>query len=144
MKLLKILAVAAAMSSPVQASVYTDDLSRCLVERSTTEDKFALVKWMFAAASRHPAVGDIANLSEQEAEQISRDAADLFVRLVSEVCREETRRAVKYDGASAIESAFEVLGQVAGTELFSTPEVIQSLGQLESFIDADKLERVFQ
>ncbi|MBY5991495.1 hypothetical protein [Ferrimonas balearica] len=132
-----------ALSMPLQAGVYSQDLSRCLVEGSTTEDKFLLVKWMFSAAAQHPAVGDIADLSEAQADLINRDAANLFVTLITEVCKETAVKAVKFEGPKALEGAFEVLGQVAATELFASPEVAKSLAGLESHVDNAKLEATF-
>ena len=38
------------------AGVFADELSRCLVKSSSTDDRVLLVQWMFAALSLHPAV----------------------------------------------------------------------------------------
>lgn len=38
--------VAMSLAGPVEAGVYADDRSRCLVESTTQEDRFALVRWM--------------------------------------------------------------------------------------------------
>lgn len=143
MKPVMVLAIASLFTLPAHAGIHADDLSRCLAERSTTADKLTLVKWMFSASARHPAVKEIASITPAQSRQISKDTAEMFVRMLSEVCQEETRRAVKYEGEIAIQLAFGVLGQVAGQELFSTPEVTESLAELERYVDTDKLEATF-
>lgn len=138
-----IVAALGATTGPVQADIYTDDLSRCLVESTTREDKFSLVKWMFSAASQHPAVGSIANVSEQQLDETNQRTAELFVDLLTESCREQTIKAVKYEGQVAIQSGFKVLGQVAAGELFASPEVAAGMAGLQKHIDAEKLQSVF-
>jgi hypothetical protein len=41
-----LMALALLSTTPALAGIYTDDLSRCLVEKTTTEDKTTLVQWM--------------------------------------------------------------------------------------------------
>ena len=50
MNIVKIAAAAALLvSMNVQAGVYTDELSKCLVEKTTTQDRTVLVTWVFTA-----------------------------------------------------------------------------------------------
>ena len=132
-----------ALSSNVQAGLYTDDLSRCLVESTTTEDKISLVKWMFTAASLHPAVSSISSVSEAQLDDANKATAELFVKLLTETCREKAQKAVKYEGQVALRSGFEVLGKVAAGELFASPEVSAGMAGLAKHIDSKKLEDVF-
>ncbi len=142
-------AVAAAMAvsmsglgiAPAYAGPYSDDLAKCLVESTTTTDKNALVKWMFAMAALHPAVKSIASITEVERTQSSRDTAQLFERLLTESCRTQTRQAVKYEGATALQTGFQMLGQVAARELFADPSVARGLADLENHIDSQKMKR---
>lgn len=142
-------AVAAAMAvsvcglsiSPAHAGPYSDDLAKCLVESTTTSDKNALVKWMFAMAALHPAVKSIASITEAERTQSSRDTAQLFERLLTESCRTQTRQAVKYEGATALQTGFQMLGQVAARELFADPGVARGLADLENHIDSQKMKQ---
>ena len=39
-------------------------------------------------------------------------------------------------------AAFNMLGQVAGRELFSNPEVAKGMADLEQYMDQDKLKAV--
>ena len=60
--------------------------------------------------------------------------------LLAERCKEQTKKAVKYEGPAAIQLGFQVLGQVAGSDLFSSPEVAKGMAGLEKYIDKQKLE----
>lgn len=129
-------------ASAAQAGPYTDDLGRCLVATTTTADKHLLVKWMFATAALHPAVESIAAVTPEARSGFNRDTARLFERVVTEACREQTQLAVKYEGAAALQAAFQMLGQVAGRELFADPAVAGGMAELERYFDRQKLQSV--
>ena len=126
--------------SPVMAGLYTDDLSRCLVDSTTPADRTVLVKWIFAAMAQHPAVASLATVKAADLEKSSTDVGALFMRLLTESCVEKTKAAVKYEGPAAIQLAFQVLGQVASSEIFASPEVGKYMADLSKHIDAKKLE----
>ncbi len=44
---------------PALAGLYTDDLSRCLVENTSPADKITLVQWIGVAISQHPAISSL-------------------------------------------------------------------------------------
>jgi len=73
-------------SSSVNAGMFSDDLSRCLVESSTSSDKLILVKWMFIAISLHPAVKSMVSVSAEQLDNSNKEIADLFVKLLTETC----------------------------------------------------------
>ena len=127
-------------SFSVNAGVYTDDLSRCLVESSTSSDKLTLVKWIFTAISLHPAVKSIATVSAKQIDNSNKEAADIFVKLVTETCKDQTVKAIKYEGEIAIQTSFGVLGQVAMMELLSNPEVAAGMAGLQKYMDAEKIK----
>lgn len=107
--------------------LYSDDLSRCLVESSTSADKLTLVKRMFTAMSLHPAVKSMSNVSDKQIDNSNKEVAALFVKLVTVACKEQTIKAIKYEGQSAIQSSFNLLGQVAAKELFSNSDVVAGM-----------------
>jgi hypothetical protein len=127
-------------SFSVNAGVYTDDLSRCLVESSTSSDKLTLVKWIFTAISLHPGVKAIASVSAKQLDNANKEAADIFVKLVTQTCKDQTVKAIKYEGQIAIQSSFGVLGQVAMMELLSNPEVAAGMAGLQKYMDAEKIK----
>ncbi|WP_156459031.1 hypothetical protein [Rhodanobacter sp. Root480] len=135
--LFTLLAVA---SLPVTAGVYTDDLSKCLVSKTTPEQKGVLVNWMFSAMSLNPSVAKFVTLPDAQRKAFNVDMAKLFESLVTVTCKSEMQLAVRYEGNTAIGAAFTVLGQVAGRELFSNPEVAKGMSDLERYLDNDKIK----
>lgn len=123
----------------VHAGPYTNDLAKCLVESTSVQDRRDLVKWMFAAASLHPAVQSIANVTEEQLDMENRKTAHLFMKLVTESCRDQTQKALRFEGAVTLQTSFQVLGQVAGQELFTSPEVNAAMAGLERHLDKDRL-----
>ncbi len=145
--MMRVLAMGSALltfSLPVNAGMYADDLSRCLVEKTTVADKNALVRWVIATTTLHPAVQSIANVSVAERTRANRETALLFERLLTESCIAQTRQAAKYEGAAALQTGFQTLGQVAMAELFANPDVAKGLGELDKLIDAKKLQQALQ
>lgn len=130
------------ISSYSTAGVYTDDLSKCLVASTTVTDRNNLVRWMFAAAAKHPAVSEIVTVTPEVMEQTNKTMGDLMNRLLLVSCKTETKEAIKYEGGTTIEASFQVLGQVAGRELFSNPAVTESLSNLDKHIDSAALEKL--
>jgi hypothetical protein len=104
--------IAICFSGAAHAGPYGDDMARCLVDSTTKDDRIALVRWMFAAAAANPAVAPIAKVSPQTMD----------------------------DANSSM--GFQVLGQVAAGELFSSPEVKKAISGLQGHIDTKKLEEL--
>jgi hypothetical protein len=136
--------VALSTIGPVEAGVYADDMARCLVERTTQDDRLALVRWMFSAAAAHPAVESIARVTPEQLDASNKAVAELFVKLMTETCREQTTKALRYEGPSTMQLSFQVLGQVAGNELFSSPEVAKAMSGLEKYADNSKIQALTQ
>ena len=130
-------AVVGAMAVPglASAGVYGDDMSKCLVRSTSTEDQTQLVTWVFAAISAHPAVRAMSNLSEAQRQDYTRKAGALMQRLMTVDCRKETVAALKYEGPGAIGPAFGLLGQTAMRGLMSDPSVNKGMAALGDNID---------
>jgi len=144
MRVLALGSVLFTLSLPAYAGMYADDLSRCLVQKTTAADKNALVRWVIATTTLHPAVQSIANVSVAERTRANRETALLFERLLTKSCIAQTRQAAKYEGAAALQTGFQTLGQVAMAELFANPDVAKGLGELDKLIDAKKLQQALQ
>jgi hypothetical protein len=125
------------------AGPYSDDLARCLVGKTTNDDKTTLMTWIFSAISLNPAISQMAAISPAQRKQIDSNMAALVEHLMTETCRSEARTAVQYEGSSAIEHGFGVLGEVAGRELFASPEVAKGLANLDKYVDPEKIKAVF-
>lgn len=129
-------------SQSALAGPYSDEMAKCLVTSTSEADKNFLVKWMFAAAALHPAVKSISSVSDAQRNELNMRTAKLFEKLLTESCKSQVQQALKYEGQSTIESAFQVLGQVAARGLFSDPAVNGFIAQLGNHIDKQKLESV--
>ena len=130
--------------SQVQAGVYTDDLSKCLVRATTDQQKATLVQWIFGIAALHPTVKPLSSVTDSQRTQLNKDVAALFMTLLTDSCRKETQDAVKYEGPAAIQASFGVLGQVAMTSLFSNQDVNTGLGAFAQYLDKAKLDAVLK
>jgi hypothetical protein len=127
-------------ASPSFAGVFGDDLSRCLVDSTTKEDRATLVRWMFVAMAQHPMVASMSNVKAEEKDQANKEVAALFMRLMTDACGEKAKTAIKAEGPVTIEASFQVLGQVAARELFADPNVVAVMSGLEKHFDAEKLK----
>src|SRR5262249_28277691 len=57
-------AAALALARSATAGPYADDMAKCFVAATTSQDKTTLVQWMFAASSLHPAVKAMTTVSD--------------------------------------------------------------------------------
>lgn len=133
--LLASLAAAALLPGLARAGIYTDDLTRCVVSGASSTDKATLVRWMFSAISANPAVSSMVSLSQAQRDANTKAAADLMQRLLLKDCRPQAVTAIKNEGATAIETSFEVLGQVAAREMMSEPHAMAEIQRLGSYTD---------
>jgi len=120
---------------------YMDELSRCLVRSTTSENKTLLIQWIFSVIALHPDVARLATVSDSDRNEINRKTAALFENLLTQTCRSETAEALRYEGQAALSGSFNVLGQVAARELFANTKVAGGLAELEKFINADRLKK---
>lgn len=133
----------AALLIPTQATYagpYSDELSKCFIESTTVSDRATFVKWMFSAASLHPAVKSIAAVSQEQLDSANKQVAEIVMKILTDSCAQKAEKAIRYEGSSALETSFGVLGQVAGQELFSSPDVADSMAGLANYLDEEKLK----
>ena len=135
-------AVLASTTSAV-AGLYSDEMARCLVKFTSTADRNVLVRWMFAAAALHPEVRSLVSVSDGQRDELNKSMAKILERLLLESCRSQAQEAAKYEGRSAFEASFNVLGQVAGRELFADPNVGGSMANVLKYLDKQKMDSVF-
>lgn len=142
--LISMVLVASSSISFANSNVYSDDLTRCLVDKTTEIDRLDLMKWIFNTFSSHPALSDSIKNSKLESESYkmitNKKVAKLFERLLTEDCAKEVHNAVKYaDGNEAIKSSFQVLGRIAAQELMSNQETNKSMEKFTDFLDINKI-----
>ena len=131
-------------AASASSGLCTDALAKCLVDSTSVRDRTELVKWMFAAASLHPAVKSVVSVSQEQLNDANRRAADLFTRLLTDSCKKEAKEALTYEGEATLQLSFQVLGQVAGRELFASPEVGKAMSDFEKYLDEDKFKSLMQ
>jgi hypothetical protein len=124
------------------AGPYTDDLSKCLVASTTQADRVALARWIFIAFAAHPSVAPISTVKPADIESANAEIASLFMKLLTESCREKTKMAMKYEGPAAIQLSFQTLGQVAGMELASNASVQARMSGFSKHIDESKIKEL--
>jgi hypothetical protein len=108
------LCIALSLSQLASAGPYTDDLAKRLVSSTT------------------PADIDSSNA----------EIGDMFMRLLTDSCRDKARNALKYEGLAAIQLSLQLLGQVAGAELASNPEVQSRMAGMAKHIDEKKIKEM--
>ena len=125
------------------AGPYTDKLSTCLVLSTGDADKFKLANWVFRVMSEHPhiknSIGNVYSPNQQTLADVQ--AAELFMRLLSKDCINESREAFRYE-SDAWATAFETLGEQAFTVMMTNAEVTSGLEKFIEYVDMEKLRRV--
>jgi hypothetical protein len=133
------LAVGLGIAGSASAGVYADDLGKCLAESSSPQDRAALVQWMFSGLSMNPAVKPMTDLTPQQRDTYNREAASVFERLLVRDCHSQAVKALKYEGNTAFQGGFEVLGRVAATTMMSEPAAAAELQRFISYMDMSKV-----
>ena len=128
------------LAPAAQAGTYGEALGKCMVERSTDADKQQLVEWIFSALAYNPRISQYARMSPEQHAQIDARLAALVEKLLTDYCKDEASKAFRYEGSTAFSDAFEMLGQVAGRQIFDSPDVTKGAMNFTHFIDLPKLQ----
>jgi len=135
------LSVAGIASSVAHAGAASDALGRCLVEKTSQQDRIELVQWIFSSLSAHPALSSMSNTSAASLEQTDKKVASLLTRLLVTDCNAQLKVAVAAEGdAVALQSGFQVLGQVAAMDLMQNPAVAERTESFVQYVDEEKIE----
>jgi hypothetical protein len=125
-------------ATPAAAGIYADDLTRCLVSATSTEDRQGFVRWMFAAMAVHPNVAGMSNVTDEQRNDAQRETAAMLQRLVLTDCRSEATNAMRYEGEIVLQQSFEMVGRVAMQDMMSNPAVSAEFDRLGEFLDEDR------
>jgi hypothetical protein len=126
-------------SSPASAGQYADAMGRCLMEHASQKDKTDLMRWMFANAALHPDVASLASIAPEARQEIDRTAAQLIQRLVFDNCRSESGAALRSEGPTAMQQAFQKLAQLIGDMLVTDSAVGQGSANVLRYMDLSRL-----
>jgi hypothetical protein len=125
------------------AGVFTDDLSKCLVSKSTDADKLMLARWVFVGITANKSIKDLATVTPEQRENSHKQAAALLDKLLTTDCRPEAVQAAKYEGGDAIETSFGTLGEVAMRALVNDPAVNQQFEYPAKYFDLSRWQAIF-
>jgi len=100
------------------------------------------MKWIFSAIALNEEVSPFVNMPADVRASINQETADLYMRLLTDSCKSQTHDAFKYEGAAAIESAVQLLGQVASQGIFSDPVVAAGMAEMTTLLDEEELTAV--
>ena len=127
-------------NKPIFAGPFGDEMAKCLVTSTSNRDRTKLIKWMFRVYGEHPEVSYMVDLSDREKKVIDKDVANIFTRLLSEDCIDETKKALDYEGENVMFTAFKILGQTAAQGFNNNPDVMKSINKFVELINYEKLD----
>ena len=127
-------------NKPILAGPFADEMAKCLVTSTNKRDRTKLIKWIFRVYGDHPEVSYMIDLSDREKNAIDKDVANIFTRLLSEDCIDETKKALDYEGDNVMFNAFQILGQVASKGIVENPDVMKSINKFVELIEYEKLD----
>lgn len=126
-------------ASNLHAAGETQTFSRCLVDALNGKERKALAKWIFFAIAAHPEIKPFSNATPEVIEESDKFVGALVSRLLINDCPNQLKDAIKVD-PSAIEKAFELVGQVAMQELMNSPGTNAAITNYIKYTDQEKLQ----
>jgi hypothetical protein len=134
--------LAALLPGEAVAGSYAEALGRCAIQATSPPDRAVLIRWMFVAAATNPALSDLVTISAEAREQNARAVGALINRILLRACRQETVVAIRHEGRTGIQGAFQALGQLAGMEMMLAPQAQAALQGVDPYIDNSGLEAI--
>ena len=129
-----LLLLASAFASAGMAGEYGDKLTSCMLKATTKEDKRTLVRWLGYSVAKHEAIAADMSVPEEKLIEVSNEVGALVIRLMADVCREYTEKAIELEGPQAVQQSFHVFGQAASFELFSDSEVQHGMSHVGRYL----------
>ena len=117
------------------AGPFTDDFAKCLVTKTTNQEKTDLVKWIYVTISFHPQLSQMSNLTAEDVEMANIRVADYMTNVFAYKCNDELDQAIKYEGEESVFYAFELLGELAMGELMQDQGVTAASELFIQYVD---------
>ena len=117
------------------AGPFTDDFAKCLVTKTTNQEKTDLVKWIYVTISFHPQLSQMSNLTAEDVEMANIRVADYMTNVFAYKCNDELNQAIKYEGEESVFYAFELLGELAMGELMQDQGVTAASELFIQYVD---------
>ena len=125
------------------AGPFTDDFAKCLVTKTTAQEKTDLVKWIYVTISFHPQLSQMSNLTAEDVEMANIRVADYMTNVFAYKCNDELNQAIKYEGEESIFYAFELLGELAMGELMQDQGVTAASELFIQYVDLSIFAELF-
>ena len=125
------------------AGPFTDDFAKCLVTKTTAQEKTDLVKWIYVTISFHPQLSQMSNLSAEDVEMANIRVADYMTNVFAYKCNDELNQAIKYEGEESVFYAFELLGELAMGELMQDQGVTAASELFIQYVDLSIFAELF-
>ena len=125
------------------AGPFTDDFAKCLVTKTTAQEKTDLVKWIYVTISFHPQLSQMSNLTAKDVEMANVRVADYMTNVFAYKCNDELNQAIKYEGEESVFYAFELLGELAMGELMQDQGVTAASELFIQYVDLSIFAELF-
>ena len=125
------------------AGPFTDDFAKCLVTKTTAQEKTDLVKWIYVTISFHPQLSQMSNLKAEDVEMANIRVADYMTNVFAYKCNDELNQAIKYEGEESVFYAFELLGELAMGELMQDQGVTAASELFIQYVDLSIFAELF-
>ena len=138
------LVATAVYAQHASAGPYADDLAKCFVQSSSTDDRTLFVEWMFAELSLNPSVAPLTSITDVQRAAFTQKSADYYQRLLFKDCRQQAIDGLKYEGSTAMVAGFRIIGQVAVRELMNNPKTHAGMAALTASLNKEKLVELYK
>ena len=110
--------------------------------KTTTQEKTDLVRWIYVTMSFHPQLMDLSNLTADDVEMVNIRVADYMTNVFAYKCNDELNMDIEYEGEESVYYAFELLGEIAMTELMEDQVVSAASELFIDYIDVSIFEQI--
>ncbi len=124
----------------VFSGAFTDELARCMVNSTTPNEKIVFMEWTIRLFSEHPELKDLVQISEKQKITVDKKLGNVFTTLVTLRCKEETKKAIKFEGFEQAVSAFGALGSASTRTIMAHPDVMESSQDYAKYMDLSSLD----
>ena len=114
-----------------------DSLGKCLSLKSTGADRLTLAGWIASAMASAPQLKDVAVVSPEKRDELNREVAKIFTRLITVDCTEVAKPLLKAGNTQAFGASFEVLGRLAMQELTGNPEAARAMTEFTKYVNPE-------
>ena len=116
----------------------TEVLGTCLTDSLDGKERKKLARWIFFSLAAHPEIEPFLSATAKDVDTSNRFVGQLVTRLLVEDCPEASRAAIQHN-PSAIEQAFEFVGEVAMQEIMANDRVVEAIAAYAIYADEEKI-----